>query len=99
MDAEPTTVDLLLGRFTAPPPLLSYEIATDALVEPVECLVITLSINETALDPRDQGQVDFNNSVALVRIKDAEIGMQAVSTQTSSLFLICLQPPSACCLD
>ena len=68
--AQPFTVDLLLGRFTGPPPLYSYVIALDGLDEPVECLVITLSINETALDPRDQGLVDLANSVALVRIED-----------------------------
>ena len=56
--------------------------AVDGLDEPEECLVLTLSINETALDSRDQGRVDFVNSVALVRIEDVETGEQYPSLST-----------------
>ena len=39
---------------------------------------MVLSVNETELDPRDQGQVDISNGVALVRIQDEGIGKQTV---------------------
>lgn len=45
-----------------------FEIALDDLVESEECLLLTMSVNETELDPRDQGQVDLVDSVAIVRI-------------------------------
>ena len=65
-----------VNRFFAPPliELIVFSSAQDDLVEGDECLVFTLSINETQLDPRDQGQVDFSSSVALVRILDGVIG-------------------------
>ena len=67
-------MDFLLGRFLPPPPsLIAYTAAQDFLVERLECLVFTLSVNETALDPRDRGQVDFSTNVALVRIQDEVI--------------------------
>ena len=47
-----------------------FPVVIDDLVEDVECLLLALSVNETALDPRDQGQVDFYNNVSLVRIED-----------------------------
>ena len=50
--------------------LVEFPVATDDLVEGVECLLLALSVNETVLDPRDQGQVDFYNNVSLIRIED-----------------------------
>ena len=47
-----------------------YSLAIDGLVEGEECLLFTVSVNETELDPRDQGLVDISNSVALFRIQD-----------------------------
>ena len=62
---------MLLGRFFPPPiPFFGYAAAEDDIIEGEECLVFTLSVNETALDPRDQGQVDISSDVALVRIED-----------------------------
>ena len=52
------------------PELIVFSTVLDILNEGGECLVFTLSINETQLDPRDQGQVDLSSSVALVRIND-----------------------------
>ena len=54
--------------------LIVFSTVLDILNEGEECLVFTLSINETQLDPRDQGQVDLSSSVALVRIN--ELGKQ-----------------------
>ena len=71
MDSEPIRQDLVLGGFSPPQTFLySYAAAQDDLVEPEECLVLIMSVNETALDPRDQGQVDISDGVALVRIQD-----------------------------
>ncbi len=65
-----------VNRFFFPrlPELIVFSTVRDNLNEGEECLVFTLSINETQLDPRDQGQVDFSSSVALVRINDLSIG-------------------------
>ena len=61
--------------FSRPQPeLILFSAVPDDLDEGRECLVFTLSINETQLDPRDQGQVDLSTSVALVRILDEVIG-------------------------
>ena len=60
-----------LGNPLIPLPLSNiFEVVLDDMTEEEECLLFTLSINETALDPRDQGQVDIANSVALIRIED-----------------------------
>ncbi len=56
--------------FSRSPELIVFSTVLDDLNEGEECLVFTLSINETQLDPRDQGQVDLSSSVALVRIND-----------------------------
>ena len=78
MNSDPVTADLIIGGFAPPVPFFAYLAAQDDIVEDEECLVFSLSINETALDPRDQGQVDFDNSVALVRIEDEQIGKQTI---------------------
>ena len=58
------------------PAFATFATRRDGLDEGTECLVAILSVDETALDPRDQGQVDISNSVALVRISDNIIGEQ-----------------------
>ena len=64
-------------------PLRPFAFSTlqDNMMEEEECLVFTLSINETALDPRDRGQVDLANDVALLRIQDPAL----MCTQALSL--------------
>lgn len=77
--ASPRTVSL--------PPLGSGQIsilfssAIDNLDEEEECLVFILSVDETQLDPRDQGQVDIDSDVALGRLQD----VQFTCTQNQSV--------------
>ena len=68
-NGDPRVVNIDLAFF---PPFgsVSFPAIEDNLDEGRECLVVVLSVNETELDPRDQGQVDFVNSVALIRIED-----------------------------
>ena len=69
MNSEPITVNIDLAFF---PTFGSAEftVAFDDQSEGQECLIVELSVDETQLDPRDQGQVDFSNGVALFRIDD-----------------------------
>ena len=71
------------------PPLPSAFLALqDDMTEEEECLVFVLSINETALDPRDQGQVDIANDVALLRIQDPAL-MCTQAESLASIFVDC----------
>lgn len=76
MDGDPVTLGIDLA-FS--PPFASFEVAVarDNLIEGTECLIFELSVNESELVPRDQGQVDFSNSVALLIIDD-EVGEVAL---------------------
>ena len=65
-----------IGTFAAA--VFGFTTVRDDRDENIECLVIVLSVNETALDPRDQGRVDISNGVTLVRIQGEGIGKQAV---------------------
>ena len=70
VDKDPMT-SILLSRPIIPGAAFQlYTLAIDGLIEPEECLVFTLSVDETALDPRDQGQVDISDGVTLIRIQD-----------------------------
>ena len=61
----------------------------DGLNEPEECLVFYLSINETALDPRDRGQVDIARNVALLRIQDPALSCTQNQTHINSILVDC----------
>ncbi len=77
VDPSAQTIDLNpINRFFVAPVLNLFEYSTslDGLDEDEECLLFVLSINETELDPRDVGQVDLSNNVALLRIIDEEFG-------------------------
>ncbi len=82
-----------VNRFFFPrlPELIVFSTVLDNLNEGEECLVFTLSINETQLDPRDQGQVDLSSSVALVRINDLNIGECLVACVKIVYIIIYLQ--------
>ena len=75
MDTDPVTLtlDLDVRNAISGVPLARFSIAADNVVEGVgrECLVATLSVDESQLDPRDRGQVDIFNGVALSIIADA----------------------------
>ena len=43
---------------------------SDGEQEGTECLVLVLSVNETQLDPRDRGQLNFGNQFALIRLDE-----------------------------
>ncbi|XP_064395240.1 uncharacterized protein LOC135342430 isoform X2 [Halichondria panicea] len=84
------TLDDLIGaspRTVSLPPLGSGQISIlfsssiDNLDEEEECLVFILSVDETQLDPRDQGQVDIDSDVALGRLQD----VQFTCTQNQSV--------------
>ena len=61
----------------------------DDLIESEECLVFSLSIIETALDPRDRGQVDIARTVALLRIQDPALMCTQDRSLVSTILLNC----------
>ena len=76
MNSDPVVVSLNLSSgFSISDPVF-FSFVLDGLDEGTECLIVVLSVNETELDPRDQGRVNIINGVALVRIQDEEIGKQ-----------------------
>lgn len=66
---DPVTIIINLAFFP-PSGSAGFSPIIDGIQEELECLVLEVSINESLLDPRDQGQVDISNGVALVRIED-----------------------------
>lgn len=55
----------------------------DDVQEEEECLVFSLTINETQLDVRDRGEVDLDISVTLARLQDVRftcIQSQSIGT-------------------
>ena len=73
VDKDPMTSDLFVRNVLTTGVGIAfqqYSLAIDGLVEGEECLLFIVSVNETELDPRDQGQVNISNGVALFRIQD-----------------------------
>ncbi len=66
-NSDPVTVNIDLAFFPTFG-FAEFTVACDDQFEGQECLIVELSVNETQLDPRDQGLVDFYNGVALFRI-------------------------------
>ena len=62
----------------------------DDLNEPEECLVFILSINETALDPRDRGQVDIKRTVAPLKIQDPTLTCTQNQSLQANILVDCL---------
>ena len=87
--ADTVVFNLHLGNpLIDPPQPFAFLTSQDDMMEEEECLVFTLSINETALDPRDQGQVDLANDVALLRIQDPAL-MCTQALSLASIFVDC----------
>ena len=61
----------------------------DDLNEPPECLLFNLSIIETALDPRDRGQVDIARTITLLRIQDLALICTQEKNHISTILVNC----------
>ena len=81
MNSDPEEVSVDVGSGFSISDTVTFNFVLDGLREGTECLVVVLSVNETELDPRDQGQVEISNGVALVRILDEDIGKQCTCVQ------------------
>ena len=77
-DARVVTVNFSLGPPTEGVVFISRP---DNVTENEECLVVELSVNEEELeDERDRGQVGFERSVALLRLRGRIIGYRLLHT-------------------
>jgi len=72
-----------LGTTSSAPSDISVEYLAvdDSVAEAEECLVFSLAVDESLLDPRDIGSIDLVPSLALIRIQDR----QAVCSQDQLL--------------
>ena len=68
---------------------VTFVVIQDVLIEPEECLVFNLSVNETALDPRDRGRVDIVKNVALLRVQDPALTCTQDRSLITSILVDC----------
>ena len=74
VSSDPILVSVDLSSGFSASDSVFFNFVLDGLHEGTECLIVVLSVNETELHPRDQGQVEITDDVALVRILDGDIG-------------------------
>ena len=88
MNSDPVVVSVdRSSEFSISDPVF-FNFTLDGLYEGTECLIVVLSVNETELDPQDQGQVEISDDVALVRILDGDIGKQCLYVYQCKLFAL-----------
>ena len=71
------------------PTHVTFMAIQDDLNEGEECLMFDLSINETALDPRDREHVDIANNIALLRIQDPALTCSQDRSLITSILVNC----------